>query len=653
MANNIFDFNSAKPFMSPERSFYDAIVSAGLPSPGTLIPDDKIYRFGDDRECWYVMFADLDCPGGVAGSWRTGEKITWSYRTDLNDIERQEHHKRVEKARKKQEDERKAIAQKAQQEATEAFSKAKAVEVHPYLQKKGIKAHGIKLYRGNIIIPMRDIAGTIHSVQQILPDGKKLFWPGGSVVGMFHIIPGRGKTYICEGYATGATIHEATGATVYIAFSAHNLKTVAALLPPTVIVAADNDHKTEGNPGLTVAKETGKNYVYPQGIEGTDFNDMASEKGIKEVQRQLAPQGNKFQQRVLLEKELHTAFLETLKMGWTIDKVLPESSSLIVTFGPPSGGKSFAVLDMCLSVSTGKEWHGKKVKKKSVLYLAAEGQAGMLKRIKAWCKYYVLKPHDFALLPMPCLIDHEAQRYELLQMIESLPFQPGIIVLDTLARSMMGDENSTKDMGLVVSAAGILIEETGAQVIIIHHTGKDETKGARGAIALTGATDTMFKVVRSKEPKQYLLTCERQKDNEPFEPMAFDFVQIDTGYVNIDNDPIISLVPEYNPDVNVKEKARKKSLNPIQKIDFKALNDAIKIKGISFTDEILDKISGLVLPGDKMVNIEEWRKTAITKNISSGGDRAIYNAFSRAVQVLCSEDYVRMFNNYAWIARNE
>ena len=642
-----FDFNVTKPYMSAEESFIETMIKHGLNPPSEILQDGEIHRFGDDKSKWYIFFPDTDNPGAAAGDWRwdNEKKVQWSYRTDLSDQERYDHVKRMESVKKIQEDERKKSHDKARHEVKKIWDDAREPEDHPYLEKKGVKAYNIKIYQGNLLIPMRDENGILHSIQRISKTDK-YFYPGGRVKGCYHTIQGRGKySYLCEGYATGATIHEATGATVYVAFSAGNLKTVSDVIPDkNLIIAADNDET-----GRKAAEATGKKYILPIGINGTDFNDLAQEKGISEVRRQLKPSGNKFQQRVLVGEDLLKAFLETLTMGWTIEKILPESSNLIVVFGAPSGGKSFAVLDMCLSITTGKDWHGYAVKQRSVLYLAAEGQTGMLKRIKAWKTHHGIDHGDFALLPMPCIIDSDAQRFDLIQLVESLPFKPKIIVLDTLARSIQGDENSTKDMGLVVAAAGELIDTTGAQVILIHHSGKDETKGARGAIALTGATDTMLKVVKSKVPKQYFLICERQKDDEPFPAMTFNMIVVDTGYKNQDGQNICSLVPELDVNIAVTETKKKKYLNSTNKMIFQTLKDVLKEKGEPMDDEILGQCSGLITPDDKMVLIEDWEKESIKKNISNGNEESAKRAFRRSVKFLQAENYVGNHYFYAWI----
>lgn len=316
-------------------------------------------------------------------------------------------------------------------------------------------------------------------------------------------------------------------------------------------------------------------------------------------------------------------------------------------YGAPSSGKSFAALDMALSIAHGLPWHGHDTKKKSVLYLAAEGQAGVLKRIETWRQYHGMERIDnFSLLPMPCLIDNPGQLGELLAMIRSLPAMPGVIILDTVARSMLGDENSTLDMGKLVNACGELHEATKATICLIHHTGKDETRGARGAIALTGATDTMFKVVRTTEEKQYLLICERQKDDEPFKPMVFNLEVIDTGHVNADGDPVTSLVPVYDPEAKVKEKKKEKRivLRGNAKIAMDAYREAIKVHGEDPTEAIKAQMGGLILPTDKVLHDDNWREWAYRK----GMDRL---PFWRAKKSLIDQSMIDTLDGYYWIRK--
>ncbi len=170
---------------------------------------------------------------------------------------------------------------------------------HPYLARKDIKKNGARLHKGALVIPVRS-GGELCSLQFIAEDGNKRFLSGGRVSGgYFSIGTVKGAEALCiaEGFATGATIHQATGYPVAVAFNAGNLESVAKAMRERfpdlpLIICADDDAATEGNPGVTkaneVAKITGAKVALPmfgkQRSEGaTDFNDMAEVAGLDAV----------------------------------------------------------------------------------------------------------------------------------------------------------------------------------------------------------------------------------------------------------------------------------------------------------------------------------------------------------------------------------
>jgi putative DNA primase/helicase len=653
----MIDFNDSS-LKNPLAAFIDQIEKAGLGRP-ELFGSGEIERFDTpdckrgDKAGWAVFYSEDGFAAGAFGSWRNGGKHTWSSHNGPEAV------KKMAEAVKKGVDVRLRLHGEARKKANDLWDRSpEAKGDHPYLVRKGVKVHGIRQDRDQLLIPMRDIKGVIHSLQEIYPDGKKKNLPDGAVTGHFHTIFGDKKiTYLCEGYATGASIHAATGSRVIVSFDRNNLVAVSKILTDQrpagattgydrLVVAADNDHKTNGNPGLKAARDTGLPYVFPEGIQGTDFNDMALEKGLDAVRLRLCPPKSKFEKRLICSDQLHDKFEESLRLSFLIKDILPESSGLVLIYGAPGSFKSFSALDIALSIATGKDWHNHQVKSCPVLYLAAEGQSGVLKRIEAWRKYWGIELENFNLLPMPCLIDNPAELNELMDLMKII--RPRVIFLDTLARSMLGDENSTLDMGKVVIACDRIREEIGAMVILIHHTGKDETKGARGAIALTGATDTAFRILLKKEYRQFILFCERQKDYDPFFPMFFDLEEVDTEYQTIDGDPVLSLVPIYNPELNVKE--GKKDNLPIRgaaAIALKALGVALKDFGIEPSEEIKNKMS-MSMPGDKVVGIDSWRMTAYRMGISDGDKEAQKKAFKRSKEILLQKGLVKTFDGYYW-----
>jgi putative DNA primase/helicase len=193
-----------------------------------------------------------------------------------------------------------ALRQQAGETAA-LWRRADVATVHPYLFAKGVQPHGIRLFEDKLLIPVRDAAGMLHSLQTITPDGQKRFHVGGRVKGCYHAI---GKPIgpdsmliVCEGYATAASIHEATGHAVAVAFNSGNLAAVAIALRAKypalkIIIAADDDHLTDGNPGMTKARAAalaagGMLAVppFPSGRrdKATDFNDLHQLAGLDAV----------------------------------------------------------------------------------------------------------------------------------------------------------------------------------------------------------------------------------------------------------------------------------------------------------------------------------------------------------------------------------
>ena len=144
-------------------------------------------------------------------------------------------------------------------------------------------------YRGALVLPLRDVNGELHSLQFIGADGAKRFLRGGRIAGCFFTLADKPESplVICEGYATGASIHEATGYAVVCAMNCGNLLAVSKALREKypareIIICADNDQFTDGNPGVTKATEAAKTIhaklAAPQFADAstkpTDFNDM-------------------------------------------------------------------------------------------------------------------------------------------------------------------------------------------------------------------------------------------------------------------------------------------------------------------------------------------------------------------------------------------
>lgn len=285
--------------------FHDAMRASGLEPPDNIQPG-KLHRFPGigkrigNTAGWCKLFDDQS--GGCYGDWSSGFSGTWHVTREkpLSAAEHEAFKRHVAEARQQAETERKARQEEAAAKAAEIWNSAgPAPDDHPYLLRKSIAAHGARLHNGALVIPMRD-GGSLLSLQFISPDGDKRFLAGGRVAGGYYSIGStQGALALCiaEGFATGATIHEATGHPVAVAFNAGNIKPVAQTMRERfpslpLIVCADDDADTTDNPGLEKAREAAQtvgglvaapDFGPDRSVGETDFNDMAAACGINAV----------------------------------------------------------------------------------------------------------------------------------------------------------------------------------------------------------------------------------------------------------------------------------------------------------------------------------------------------------------------------------
>jgi hypothetical protein len=223
-----------------------------------------------------------------------------------------------------------------------------------------------------------------------------------------------------------------------------------------------------------------------------------------------------------------TAVINLPPPVWLIEGVLVRDS-LAVVWGASGNGKSFLAIDFALCVATRTWWKNHAINEATpVLYVAAEGAAGLGKRIRAWSKANnvrnLVKTHWLA----DAVNMLEPEQFAALLAIAN-ETKPGLIVIDTLARSIPGaDENAAQDMGRLVECADKLKKATGACVLFIHHATK-EGSVARGSGALRAGIDTEIEVRR--EGDAVLLFCRKQKDAEPFNGISLHMVTVDDSLV--------------------------------------------------------------------------------------------------------------------------
>jgi putative DNA primase/helicase len=256
------------------HNFQDAMASAGLRphKPIDLHSDGKIrrYRIEGDKagstNGWAVLH-DGPVPFGAFGSWKTGETHTWREATSkpLTAAERADIQQRTKAMHLARDRELETVRAEARIKAGKLWGRARpATNSHPYLQRKRVNAYGLRQLRDALLIPGRDVNGTLHTLQFISADGTKRFLTGGRIAGCYFSI-GKpvDRLLLAEGLATASTLHMATGAAVAVCFSAGNLLAVAQALRGKfprlrLVLCADFDGATPGNPGLTKAQEAAR-----------------------------------------------------------------------------------------------------------------------------------------------------------------------------------------------------------------------------------------------------------------------------------------------------------------------------------------------------------------------------------------------------------
>lgn len=206
------------------------------------------------------------------------------------------------------------------------------------------------------------------------------------------------------------------------------------------------------------------------------------------------------------------------------------TESLVSLYGASGAGKTFVALDYAARTAQAAP----------VVYIAGEGAVGLAARKLAWCRHHQLGAGELFFVPQAVNLLDGAQVDALIGLIA--PLHPALLIVDTLARCMIGgDENSASDMGLFVTACDEIKVATGATVLIVHHTGKTGTL-ERGSSALRAACDQMIGL--SNDDGLITLSCEKSKDSAPFTTRTLSLLPVETGRTGEEGLPETSCVLE-------------------------------------------------------------------------------------------------------------
>lgn len=548
----------------PEVQLKRAIEAAGLTPPATVVLDGKLHRFQSgtkgspgkgDKSGWYAAFSD-GVPAGRFGCWRMGMEVPW--RADigrtLTPAEEMANARRMAEAKSLRDKEEARGREVAAATVTSIWADCMAADAgHPYLQRKGIQPNGARVTGdGRLVVPLYNREGTLTSLQYIDPEGGKLYHSGGQTGGCFWMVgtmDDPGIVYVAEGFATAATIHEATNRPCAVAYSASNLPAVAEALGGNVTIVADNDASGVGQKYADqAAAKHGARVVIPPALG--DANDYAQAGG--DLAALLTPAVDDW---LIPADDFAT---KPAPIRWLVKHWLQEQA-LIMVHGPSGGGKTFVVLDWCLTIAASlPDWNGHRVKAGAVVYLAGEGHHGLRSRVAVWKQERHKGALAMWLSRAGCDLNTAEGYRRVVDAVRALPECPRLIVVDTLHRFLAGDENSAQDAKTMIDACGALMAEFGCSVLLVHHTGvSDEAQHrARGSSAWKGALDIEVSIIPGRNGQPMQIVQRKSKDAEEAAPVYAELQSVDiSGWFDEDGEAVTSalVVPVDAPVERVKE----------------------------------------------------------------------------------------------------
>ncbi len=242
-----------------------------------------------------------------------------------------------------------------------------------------------------------------------------------------------------------------------------------------------------------------------------------------------------------------TEFMTAAPMHWLIRGVLP-SAALIVMYGASGSGKTFMALDLAGAIARGVPWCGHKVRKGRVIYVAAEGAGGARKRFHAYCQANDLDPDslDVGIVDVAPNLMEKGNALLLAKAIADWHPDVCLIILDTFAQVMAGgNENSGEDVGKALGNCKILNRVIGCPVMLLHHSGKDESRGARGWSGLKAAADAELEVLSCDGDHVMTVTKMKDGDDRAEYPFRLDIIDLGQDLEGDLGDRITSCVVEH------------------------------------------------------------------------------------------------------------
>lgn len=547
------DARSALFAISPDLE-REAWVRAGMAAKAAGVSEDdwiewssRAPNFAGERDCRSVWRSFKREGVGPGTLFHLAKQAGWSASSSEARASRQQQRARMPKG---QRPDAAAIWESCQPASPQ----------HPYLQVKRGRAEGLRQVRagsglriaghdvdGWLVLPATTLDGRLQTLQFIPPPGagKKLNLPGASFGDGVHIVgelTDAARAFIVEGIGQAWACWQASGQPAVVTFGAGRTETALQALrkahPHLPLVLVPDRGKEAQAQALAQRHEVELVMLPADKPDNYDAGDYAAEHGADELE-------------VLLSKpeqparRYHLASAEDLAklppMRWLVRGVLP-AQGLAAVYGLPGSGKTFLALDLAAAVAEGSRWFGFTTKQAPVVYLGLEGESGLSQRVQAWSRHHhrALPAALRFVVAQPFDLLQPDDLAELAQAITTSCGSGAMVAIDTLNRASPGaDENDSQDMGRIIAAAKRLQVLVAGLVLLVHHAGKDTTRGMRGHSSLLAAIDAAIEVNRQGATRDWRIA--KAKDAADAEALGFELEAVTLG-LDDDQLPITSCV---------------------------------------------------------------------------------------------------------------
>jgi putative DNA primase/helicase len=536
----LFAFLLEAPLMDPISQFRMALSERQILAPAEIVADGKIHRCDAEGkngrgDAAYLLHLDGVAAGGFENhrdgrgweNWRAtgGRKLSVAEEASLR--------ARISEQRRQREQEDAARLVETRERAKAIWeASARLVGDHPYLTTKQIQAHKARLLDDDLtvggmacahalVVPMRDADGAICQLQFISADGEKRYLPGPKPASLYFSIGSPGDVVcITEGYATAASIHEATGHAVAVAFDCGNLEAVARLMreklpKATIVLCADDDYQTTDNPGITKATAAARsinarlavpNFGPERPDRATDFNDLARLQGADAVKRGIAAASTIPPISIPPEAEpmaglVCAASINPEPINWFWDGWLA-GGKLHILAGAPGTGKTTVALAFAATISCGGRWpDGTRAAAGHVLIWSSEDDAkdtlvprliamgANLKRV-----HFIQTAADGDRVRA---FDPATDIAQLRATIKRLGIRPDLLIVDPIVSAVAGDSHKGSETRRSLQPLVDLGVAEGCAVLGISHfskgtAGRDVIERVTGSLAFGALARLVF-----------------------------------------------------------------------------------------------------------------------------------------------------------------